>query len=193
DEADRMLDMGFIRDIRTVLGFIPNMRQNLLFSATMPPKISELAHTFMRRPVQIEVTPSATTVERIRQAVCFVHKGEKKDALVEAIERNEIERAIVFTRTKHGANKLVRQLVNTNIEADAIHGNKSQNARQRTLKAFRDGKIRLLVATDIASRGIDVDGVSHVFIYDLPDEPEAYVHRIGRTGRAGEEGIAITF
>lgn len=193
DEADRMLDMGFIRDIRTVLELIPDRRQNLLFSATMPSKIAELAHSFMQRPVQIEVTPPSTTVERIDQAVCFVDKGDKKDALVEALDRYDVDRAIVFTRTKHGANRLVRQLVNTNIQADAIHGNKSQNARERALDAFRKGKLRLLVATDIASRGIDVDGVSHVFVYDLPDEAEAYVHRIGRTGRAGREGIALTF
>lgn len=193
DEADRMLDMGFIRDIRTLLDLIPERRQNLLFSATMPPKISELAQSFMHRPVQIEVTPPATTVERIEQAVCFVEKNDKKDALVEALDRLEVDRAIVFTRTKHGANKLVRQLLNTNIQADAIHGNKSQNARERALDAFKKGDLRLLVATDIASRGIDVDGVSHVFVFDLPDEAEAYVHRIGRTGRAGKEGIALTF
>jgi len=193
DEADRMLDMGFIRDIRTILELIPERRQNLLFSATMPPNISELGQSFMHRPVQIEVTPPATTVERIDQAVCFVEKNDKKDALVKALDRYNVDRAIVFTRTKHGANKLVRQLVNTNIHADAIHGNKSQNARERALDAFRKGELRLLVATDIASRGIDVEGVSHVFVYDLPDEAEAYVHRIGRTGRAGREGIALTF
>lgn len=193
DEADRMLDMGFIRDIRVVLDLIPDRRQNLLFSATMPKKISELAHTFMHRPVQIEVTPPSTTVERIQQAVCFVDKAEKKDALVDAIQRHDVDRAIIFTRTKHGANRLVRQLENTNIPAQAIHGNKSQSARERALSAFRDGDLRLLVATDIASRGIDVDGVSHVYVYDLPDEAEAYVHRIGRTGRAGREGISLTF
>lgn len=193
DEADRMLDMGFVRDIRRVLQIIPERRQNLLFSATMPKSIADLADTFLHRPVHIEVTPPATTVERIQQSVHFAEKREKTPALIRAIERFNIEKAIVFTRTKHGADKLVRELVNTNIQAAAIHGNKSQNNRERTLAAFRDGSLTLLVATDIASRGIDVDGVSHVFIYDLPNEPDSYVHRIGRTGRAGADGMALAF
>lgn len=193
DEADRMLDMGFVHDIRRVLQIIPERRQNLLFSATMPKTIADLADTFLHRSVHVEATPPATTVERIEQSVHFAEKREKTPALIHAIRRFEIEKAIVFTRTKHGADKLVRELVNSNIAAAAIHGNKSQNNRERTLAAFRDGSLTLLIATDIASRGIDVDGVSHVFVYDLPNEPDSYVHRIGRTGRAGADGMALTF
>ncbi len=193
DEADRMLDMGFINDIRRVLSHLPDRRQNLLFSATMAKEIVELAGDFMSRPIEVSITPSATTVERIEQAVCFAEKNEKKDALVAALNRDDVERAIVFTRTKHGANKLVRMLLNTNIEAAAIHGNKSQSARQRTLDDFKHGHLRVLVATDVASRGIDIDDVTHVYIFDLPDEPEVYVHRVGRTGRAGKEGVALSF
>ena len=193
DEADRMLDMGFIRDIRRVLALLPDERQNLLFSATMPPEIAKLAGAFLDAPVTVEVTPESMTVERISQQVMFVSKADKKRLLAELIEEKNVDRAIVFTRTKHGANRLVKQLDRAGINAAAIHGNKSQNARTRALEGFKDGKIPILVATDIASRGIDVDDVSHVFNYDLPNEPETYVHRIGRTARAGREGVAISF
>lgn len=193
DEADRMLDMGFINDIRRVLKLIPEKRQNLLFSATMPDDIARLADTFLQRPIRIEVTPPATTVERIHQEVHFAEKNQKTDALRAALTRFDVQRCIVFTRTKRGADKLVRELEHFQFAAAAIHGNKSQNNRERALAAFKSGEIRILVATDIASRGIDVDGVSHVFNYDLPHEPDSYVHRIGRTGRAGADGCALSF
>jgi len=193
DEADRMLDMGFIRDIRKIIEVLPNKRQNLLFSATMPKSIVKLASAFLDRPVHVEVDPQATTVERISQQVMFVDRPNKKRLLRYLLKLPEVESAIVFTRTKHGANRVVRDLTKFGIEAAAIHGNKSQGARQRALAAFKAGEIAVLVATDIASRGIDVDGVSHVFNYDLPNIAESYVHRIGRTGRAGREGIAIAF
>ena len=193
DEADRMLDMGFIHDIRRVLKLLPDDRQNLLFSATMPDAIAKLAGSFLDDPVRVEVTPQATTVERIEQRVMFVQKSDKKRLIADLIYRMEVARAIVFTRTKHGANRLVKELDKAEIRAAAIHGNKSQGARMRALTGFRDGDIPILVATDIASRGIDIDDVTHVFNYDLPNEPESYVHRIGRTGRAGREGLAISF
>lgn len=193
DEADRMLDMGFIHDIKRVLKVLPAKRQNLLFSATMPKTIAQLAGTFLHDPVTVEVTPQSTTVERIEQKVMFVERTDKKRLLADLIQNLEVDRAIVFTRTKHGANRLVKQLDRDGIKAAAIHGNKSQAARTRALAGFRDGEIPILVATDIASRGIDIDDVTHVFNYDLPNEPESYVHRIGRTGRAGREGIAISF
>jgi len=193
DEADRMLDMGFIHDIRRVLKLLPNERQNLLFSATMPDPIVKLARGFLHDPVRVEVDPQSTTVESIEQHVMFVAKADKKRLLRELLRDPEIESTIVFTRTKHGANRVVKELSKTGVEAAAIHGNKSQSARTRALKGFKDGRIRVLVATDIASRGIDVEGVSHVFNYDLPNIPESYVHRIGRTGRAGRAGIAIAF
>ena len=193
DEADRMLDMGFIHDVKKVLKALPREKQNLLFSATMPKTIAQLAGTFLRDPVTVEVTPQSTTVERIEQRVMFVERGDKKRLLADLIYSLEVSRAIVFTRTKHGANRLVKQLDRSDIRAAAIHGNKSQSARTRALNGFRDGDIPILVATDIASRGIDVDDVTHVFNYDLPNEPESYVHRIGRTGRAGREGLAISF
>ena len=193
DEADRMLDMGFIHDVRRVLKALPDDRQNLLFSATMPDAIVKLANGFLSAPVKVEVDPQSTTVERIVQKIMFVEKADKRRLLADLLRDDDIEAAIVFTRTKHGANRVVKELAKVDIDAAAIHGNKSQSARTRALNGFRDGSLRVLVATDIAARGIDVDGVSHVFNYDLPNIPESYVHRIGRTGRAGREGIAIAF
>ncbi len=193
DEADRMLDMGFIHDVRRVLKVLPRRRQNLLFSATMPKSIVQLAAGFLREPVHVEVTPTATTVERIDQSVMFVDRPNKRRLLASILREGEVEQAIVFTRTKHGANRLVKQLDQAGLEAKAIHGNKSQGARTRALDAFRSGELTVLVATDVASRGIDIDGVSHVFNFDLPNEPDSYVHRIGRTGRAGRAGKAIAF
>ena len=193
DEADRMLDMGFIHDVRRVLRVLPERRQNLLFSATLPKSIVSLARDFLHDPVHVEVSPEAPTVERIAQKVMFVGRQDKRRLLANILHEDDVEQAIVFTRTKHGANRLVKQLDQDGIHALAIHGNKSQAARTRALDAFRDGRLSVLVATDVASRGIDVDGVSHVFNYDLPHEPESYVHRIGRTGRASRKGIAIAF
>ena len=193
DEADRMLDMGFIHDIRKVLKLLPKQRQNLLFSATMPASIVKLANGFLNDPVTVEVDQQSSTVERITQQVMFVAKPNKRKLLVHILQNKEIESTIVFTRTKHGANRVVKELIKGGIAAAAIHGNKSQNARTRALEGFKNQSIRVLVATDIASRGIDVDGVSHVFNYDLPNISESYVHRIGRTGRAGKSGVAIAF
>lgn len=191
DEADRMLDMGFIHDIRKVLKKLPPKKQNLLFSATMPPHIVELAGEFLVNPAQVEVVPESTTAERVQQQVMFVERNDKRRLLAHLLSRPDVEQSIVFTRTKHGANRLVEQLEREGHQAAAIHGNKSQNARTRALNAFREGTLPTLIATDIAARGIDVPGVSHVFNFDLPNEPESYVHRIGRTGRAGESGLAI--
>ena len=192
DEADRMLDMGFIPDIRRIREKLPGERQTVLFSATMARDIRKLADGLLHDPVHVEVAPEATTVERINQSVRFVAKGRKIAALHDILEGGEVERVIVFTRTKHCANKVVKRLTAAGLAADAIHGNKSQNARQRALRGFREGRIRALVATDIAARGIDVPGVSHVINFELPDEPESYVHRIGRTARAGADGVAIS-
>ena len=193
DEADRMLDMGFIHDIRKVLALLPQKRQNLLFSATMPKSIVKLASGFLTDPIKVEVDQQSSTVDKIEQRVMFVQKSNKKRLLRHLLEDPEIESAIVFTRTKHGANRVVKELAKSNVMAAAIHGNKSQGARTRALAGFKDRSIRVLVATDIASRGIDVERVSHVFNYDLPNISESYVHRIGRTGRAGRLGIAIAF
>jgi ATP-dependent RNA helicase RhlE len=193
DEADRMLDMGFIRDIRKIVAMLPKERQTLFFSATMPQEITRLANDMLRDPAKVSVTPQATTAERVSQRVILTDKPAKTALLAELLKSEPIERAIVFTRTKHGADKVVRMLEKAGHRAEAIHGNKSQNNRERTLKAFREGSLRTLIATDIAARGIDVDGVSHVFNYDLPNVPESYVHRIGRTARAGAEGVAISF
>jgi ATP-dependent RNA helicase RhlE len=193
DEADRMLDMGFIHDIRTIVGKLPAQRQTLLFSATMPQAISELAGKMLRNPKTVAVTPIATTAEKIAQRVIHVDRAAKPALLADVLKTEPIERALVFTRTKHGADKIVRVLAKSGIAAHAIHGNKSQNQRTRVLADFRDGRIRTLIATDIAARGIDVDGISHVINYDLPEVPESYVHRIGRTARAGAEGVAISF
>jgi ATP-dependent RNA helicase RhlE len=193
DEADRMLDMGFIHDVRKIVGKLPSKRQTLLFSATMPREVSELAAQMLREPETVAVTPQATTVERIDQRVIHLDRVAKASVLAELLRSEPIDRALVFTRTKHGADKVVRSLVKAGIAAEAIHGNKSQPQRERVLAAFRAGKVRTLIATDIAARGIDVDGISHVFNYDLPNIPESYVHRIGRTARAGADGIAISF
>lgn len=193
DEADRMLDMGFIHDVRRVISALPTRRQTLLFSATMPQDIQDLADRILVKPVRVEVTPQATTVEKIDQSVFFVEKKDKRALLEHLLSDRAIRRVLVFTRTKHGANKLVEQLFRSNIQAEAIHGNKSQSARERALANFKSGRTRVLVATDIAARGIDVDDVTHVINYDLPNEPESYVHRIGRTARAGASGIAYSF
>jgi ATP-dependent RNA helicase RhlE len=193
DEADRMLDMGFIRDIRRIVAKLPVKRQTLFFSATMPREITDLANSMLHDPVRVAVTPAATTVEKVDQRVVFVDRGGKSALLAEILREEVVDRALVFTRTKHGADKVVRALAQANIRAAAIHGNKSQGQRERVLAAFRTGEVRTLIATDIAARGIDVDGVSHVINYDLPNIPESYVHRIGRTARAGADGVAISF
>ena len=193
DEADRMLDMGFIHDVRRVLKHLPAQRQSLFFSATMPPDIQRLAHDILIKPVKVEVTPVATTAEKIDQSIYFVEKDYKRDLLKHLLQDASISRALVFTRTKHGADKVARTLNQAGVKAEAIHGNKSQNNRVRALENFKQGQTRILVATDIAARGIDIDGVSHVIIYDLPNIPESYVHRIGRTARAGAEGVSISF
>ena len=193
DEADRMLDMGFIRDIKKVLNLLPKRRQNLLFSATMPTSIADLAGSFLSNAIMIDVSPEEVTVDRIEQKIMFIRKVDKRRLLVKIIKEEHVKRGIVFTRTKHGANRLVRQLDQSRISAAAIHGNKSQGARTKALAGFKNGDIPILVATDIASRGIDVDGITHVFNYDLPNEPEVYVHRIGRTARAGRSGVAYGF
>jgi ATP-dependent RNA helicase RhlE len=192
DEADRMLDMGFINDIRKIVAKLPVRRQTLFFSATMPKDIAELADAMLREPARVAVTPVSSTAERIAQRVIQVDHSAKGALLAELLKTEAVERALVFTRTKHGADKVVKGLARAGITADAIHGNKSQNHRERVLSAFRTGGIRTLVATDIAARGIDVDGVSHVVNFDLPNVPETYVHRIGRTARAGAEGVAIS-
>jgi ATP-dependent RNA helicase RhlE len=193
DEADRMLDMGFIHDIKRVIAALPQRRQSLFFSATMPEAAARLAGGMLADPVQVAITPQATTVERIAQCVYFVDQGDKRALLADLLTDRAIARALVFTRTKHGANRVAEQLTRGGIGAEAIHGNKSQAARQRALASFRDGKSRVLVATDIAARGIDIDGITHVINYELPNLPESYVHRIGRTARAGADGIAIAF
>jgi ATP-dependent RNA helicase RhlE len=192
DEADRMLDMGFIHDVRRIVRQLPTQRQTLLFSATMPPDIADLARQALTDPVRIAVAPQATTAERIAQVVHFVPKTEKRAALERVLRDEGAVRTLVFTRTKHGANRLAEQLERAGIDAAAIHGNKSQGARERALEGFRSGSISVLVATDIAARGIDVDDVTHVVNFDLPNVPEQYVHRIGRTGRAGAHGKAIS-
>jgi ATP-dependent RNA helicase RhlE len=193
DEADRMLDMGFIPDVKKITAALPHRRQTVMFSATMPKSIQGLADGLLKEPVRVEVAPGATTAEKVDQKVLFVAKDKKRALISELMADEAIERVLVFTRTKHGADRVARHLDQCGIKSDAIHGNKSQNARQRALNSFRSGKIRALVATDIAARGIDVDGVTHVINFDLPNEPESYVHRIGRTARAGAKGIAISF
>ena len=193
DEADRMLDMGFIHDIKKIVAMLPKQRQTLFFSATMPQEITRLADAMLREPARVSVTPQATTVDRIEQRVILTEKASKPSLLVEVLKTEKTDRVLVFTRTKHGADKVVRGLQKAGYTAEAIHGNKSQNQRERVLAAFRSGKLLTLIATDIAARGIDVDGVSHVVNYDLPNVPEGYVHRIGRTARAGADGVAISF
>jgi ATP-dependent RNA helicase RhlE len=192
DEVDQMLDLGFVKPIRRIVGELPSQRQNLFFSATMPSEIAKLANDLLRDPVEVSVTPVAKTADRVSQQVLFVETHRKRDLLVELFGDAQMSRAIVFTRTKHGADKVMRHLESAGVAAAAIHGNKSQSQRERSLSAFRSGTIRALVATDIAARGIDVDRVTHVVNFDLPEVAEAYVHRIGRTARAGSEGIAIS-
>jgi len=191
DEADRMLDMGFVRDVRKIIDKTPAARQSLLFSATMPAEIARLSSDLLKDPVRIELAPQSTPIERIAQSVEFVDSGDKIRHLADILKGEAMQRVIVFTRTKHRANRVAQSLQKALISADAIHGNKSQGARQRALKQFRSGECRVLVATDIAARGIDVDGISHVINFEIPNEPETYVHRIGRTARAGESGVAI--
>jgi ATP-dependent RNA helicase RhlE len=193
DEADRMLDMGFIHDVKKVIAKLPQKRQSLFFSATMPPEIQKLSSTILTNPLKVEVTPPATTAEKINQSIYYLDKADKKTMLLHVLSDHTIERALVFTRTKHGANKVVKDLQSKGITAEAIHGNKSQNARQLALKNFKNKATRVLVATDIAARGIDVDDLTHVINYEIPNVAETYVHRIGRTGRAGASGIAISF
>jgi ATP-dependent RNA helicase RhlE len=193
DEADRMLDMGFVRDVRRITALLPQRRQTLLFSATIPTSIETLARSMLADPVRVSVKPTVTTAETVDQSVVFVDKADKRKLLERVLRDETVARAIVFTRTKHGANRLANQLGLAGIDSAAIHGNKSQGARERALDAFRAGTMRVLIATDVASRGIDVDGISHVINYDLPNVAETYVHRIGRTGRAGAAGSAISF
>lgn len=193
DEADRMLDMGFIHDIKRILPLLPKKRQSLFFSATMPPEIERLAGTILHEPQKVEVTPASSTVDKIDQSVYFVEKAEKVSLLTHLLKDSSLESVLVFTRTKHGADKVARVLAKANIGAEAIHGNKSQTARQRALTNFKDHTTRVLISTDIAARGIDVDHLSHVINYELPNVPETYVHRIGRTGRAGRSGVAYSF
>ncbi|WP_163992510.1 DEAD/DEAH box helicase [Pyxidicoccus caerfyrddinensis] len=193
DEADRMLDMGFIHDVRKVIKVLPQKRQTLFFSATMPPEIVDLSRNILTDPIRVEVTPVSSTAETVSQQVYFVEREQKRGLLTHLLKEGRIARALVFTRTKHGANRVAKQLEGAGVQAAAIHGNKSQNARERALDDFRAGSLRVLVATDIAARGIDIDGLSHVINYDLPNVPEQYVHRIGRTGRAGASGIAVSF
>ncbi len=193
DEADRMLDMGFIHDVKKIVAALPVRRQTLFFSATMPDAVSGLAGSILHEPVRVAVTPAATTVERIEQFVHFVQAGDKRELLVNILRGPDSGRTIVFTRTKHRANRVAEQLDKCGIVAEAIHGNKSQGARQRTLDGFRNGRVRVLVATDIAARGIDVEDITHVINFELPNVPEDYVHRIGRTARAGASGAAISF
>ncbi len=193
DEADRMLDMGFIHDVKKIIRLLPQQKQTLFFSATMPPAISQLANSLLHQPIKVEVTPPATTVEIIEQSVFFVSKRDKLELLIHLLNEKKISRTLVFARTKHGADKITKDLKKMNINCAAIHGNKSQAARQSALLQFKNGRLKVLVATDIAARGIDVDCLTHVINFDLPEVPETYVHRIGRTGRAGASGIALSF
>lgn len=193
DEADRMLDMGFIHDIKRLLPKLPKEKQTLFFSATMPSTIASLSRSILRDPLKVEVTPASSVIDTIKQYLYFVEKQEKKDLLIHLLKKDKKQSVLVFSRTKHGADKIARLLCKAGIGSEAIHGNKSQNARQRALNNFKSQKTRVLIATDIAARGIDVDQLELVINYDLPDVPETYVHRIGRTGRAGNSGTALTF
>jgi ATP-dependent RNA helicase RhlE len=193
DEADRMLDMGFIRDVRKIVAMLPKQRQSMLFSATMPDDVVKLVGDMLHQPERIEVTPQGRTADRVTQKLYYVPTMQKRQLLVQLLQDQAMSRVLVFTRTKHGANKVAEHLTRNGVGSDAIHGNKSQNARQRALDQFRAGKVRVLVATDIAARGIDIDDVSHVVNFDMPNEPESYVHRIGRTARAGAGGMALSF
>jgi Superfamily II DNA and RNA helicases len=193
DEADNMLDMGFIHDIKKILAKVPSKRQTLFFSATMPPNIRKFAHGILHNPIEVDVTPVSSTAEKVNQSVFFVEKKEKIKLLTGILKKLKHERTIVFSRTKHGADKIVKMLAKNGLRAAAIHGNKSQNARQKALGEFKESHIKILIATDIAARGIDIEQLPLVINYDLPNVPETYVHRIGRTGRAGQEGKAISF
>lgn len=188
-----MLDMGFIHDVKKVIKSLPEKRQTLFFSATMPPEIQKLSNMLLKNPAKVEVTPPSSTVDKIEQSLYFTNKPDKRQLLLHLLEEKNIPTALVFTRTKHGADKVAKFLSKSDIKSAAIHGNKSQNARQNALKNFKTGNLNVLVATDIAARGIDIDELTHVFNFDLPNVPETYVHRIGRTGRAGNTGIAISF
>lgn len=193
DEADRMLDMGFSHDVKKIIAHLPAIRQTMMFSATMPPEISKLVDTILINPVKVAVTPVSSTVDIVDQAVYFVDKKDKRALLIDLLKDNAVISALVFSRTKHGADKITKDLVKAGIKAEAIHGNKSQTARQNALSSFKTRQTRVLIATDIAARGIDIDEISHVINYDLPNIPETYVHRIGRTGRAGLGGVALSF
>jgi ATP-dependent RNA helicase RhlE len=193
DEADRMLDMGFIHDVKKIIKKLPEKKQTVLFSATMSKDIKKLAEKLQKDPVRVEVTPEATTVEKIKQSVVKVEKKQKPLLLQHLIKEKNVKSALVFSKTKHGCDKIVKTLLAQNISAAAIHGNKSQNAREKALNSFREQKVTVLVATDIAARGIDIPHVGHVFNYDIPRDPNSYVHRIGRTARAGRDGIAVAF
>ena len=193
DEADQMLDMGFIHDIKRILPLLPKQRQSLFFSATMPPEIAKLANSILVKPTRVEVTPASSTVDKIEQSLYYVSKPDKVDLLIDLLKDKSLESVLVFARTKHGSDKIAKLLNKAGVKTEAIHGNKSQNARQNALKNFKDKSTRVLIATDIAARGIDVDHLTHVFNFELPNVPETYVHRIGRTGRAGRSGVAIAF
>jgi ATP-dependent RNA helicase RhlE len=193
DEADRMLDMGFVHDVKKIIAKVPAKRQTLFFSATMPNEIQQLANSILRNPEKVEVTPVSSTADTIQQSLFYVEKSDKRSLLIHLLKDRSIKTALVFTRTKHGADKVVKDLTRVGITAEAIHGNKSQNARQRALTNFKNRTTRVLIATDIAARGIDIDELTHVINYELPNIPETYVHRIGRTGRAGASGIAFSF
>src|SRR6185295_7141783 len=193
DEADRMLDMGFVHDVKRIIAKLPVQKQTLFFSATMPPEIKQLANVLLKNPVKVEVTPVSSTVDTIQQSLYYVEKGNKKLLLAHLLSDTTIESVLVFTKTKHGADRIARDLSRKGTKAEAIHGGKSQNERQKALHSFKSKRTRILIATDIAARGIDIDDLTHVINFDLPDIPETYVHRIGRTGRAGASGVAISF